>query len=139
MAAVAWVVTAIVFAIVEIASLALYAAFLALGAAAAALAAALGFGVIMQAIAFLVVAVAGIAAVRPILVRRRAPRLTSGATGMVGKSGVVVDGIAGVHEPGHVRIAGENWPAVGVDADPIPKGATVWVIEIRGSTLVVQQ
>ncbi|MDQ6691182.1 MAG: NfeD family protein [Candidatus Dormibacteraeota bacterium] len=137
--AVAWVVSAIVFAIVEVATVAFYAAFLALGAAAAAIAAALGFGPVVQALTFFVLAVAGIVTVRPLLIRRRRPRLESGAAGMIGQTAVVVDGIAGQHPAGHVRIAGESWPAVGVDDAPIAKGATVWVVEIRGSTLVVHQ
>lgn len=137
--AIAWAITAIVFAIVEVATVAFYAAFLAVGAAAAAVAAALGLGPVGEAVVFFAVAVVGIAAVRPALLRRRGPRLRSGAAGMIGQTAVVVDEIGGDHEGGHVRIGGENWPAVAIDQSPIAKGSTVWVAEIRGSTLVVHK
>lgn len=137
--AIAWVVAAIVFAIVEVATVAFYAAFLAVGAAAAAVAAALGFGSVVEAVVFFAVAVVGIAAVRPVLLRRRGPGLQSGAAGMIGQTAVVLDEIAGGQEGGHVRIGGESWPAVAIDQSPIAKGATVRVAEIRGSTLVVRQ
>jgi membrane protein implicated in regulation of membrane protease activity len=137
--AVAWVVFAIALGIAEVLSVAFYAAFLAVGALVAALAAAVGFDVIVQAIVFLVFSLLGIGVVRPFLVRTRLPRLTSGAPAMIGQSAVVVDPISGTHEPGHVRIAGERWLAVSADGAPIPQGATVYIAEIKGTTLVVHQ
>jgi membrane protein implicated in regulation of membrane protease activity len=124
-------------AVVEVASAAFYAAFLALGALAAAVAALLGADVLVQAIVFLVISGAGILLLRPALVRRRHPRVTSGALGMIGKTGLVTDPIEGEHERGHVQLAGESWPAVIADGQPIEEQATVTVVEIRGATLVV--
>ena len=134
-----WIAFALVMAVVEVASVAFYAAFLALGAIAAAVAALFGADVFVQAAVFLVIALLGILVVRPWLVRRRGPRLASGAQGMIGKTGIVVEPIKGEHVGGHVRLAGESWPAVSADDKPIPADATVTVTEIRGSTLVVQQ
>jgi membrane protein implicated in regulation of membrane protease activity len=139
MMAVAWVVLAIALAISEVVSVAFYAAFLAAGALAAALSAALGANVIIQAIVFLVVSVLGIGLLRPLVVRARLPRLSSGAPGMIGQTAIVVDAIPSSHEPGHVRIEGERWLAVSADGAPIPQGATVYIAEIKGTTLVVHQ
>jgi membrane protein implicated in regulation of membrane protease activity len=136
---VAWVAFALVMAVVEVASVAFYAAFLALGAIAAAVAALLGANVYFQAGAFLIIALGGVLVVRPALVRRRRPALVSGAQGMIGQTGVVVEPIEGEHIAGHVRLAGESWPAVSADGKPIAAEATVTVTEIRGSTLVVQK
>jgi membrane protein implicated in regulation of membrane protease activity len=57
---------------------------------------------------------------------------------MIGQTGIVIEPIKGEHLAGHVRLAGESWPAVSADGKPIPADATVTVTEIRGSTLVVQ-
>jgi membrane protein implicated in regulation of membrane protease activity len=132
-----WVVFALAMAVVEVASVAFYAVFLALGAIAASIAALAGANVYLQAGIFLVVALVGILVLRPALIRRRGPRLVSGAQGMIGQTGVVVEPIKGEHLAGHVQLAGESWPAVSADGRPIAADATVTVIEIRGSTLVV--
>jgi membrane protein implicated in regulation of membrane protease activity len=134
---IAWIAFALAMAVVEVASVAFYAAFLALGAIAAAVAALLGANVYLQAGVFLAIALVGILVVRPALVRRRAPPVVSGARGMIGQTGIVVEPIKGEHVAGHVRLAGESWPAVSADGKPIAAEETVTVIEIRGSTLVV--
>jgi membrane protein implicated in regulation of membrane protease activity len=134
---IAWIAFALGMALVEVASAAFYAAFLALGAIAAAVAALLGANVYIQAAVFLVIALVGILLVRPALIRRRGPPLVSGAQGMIGQTGIVVEPIQGEHIAGHVRLAGESWPAVSADGKPIATDATVTVTEIRGSTLVV--
>jgi membrane protein implicated in regulation of membrane protease activity len=136
---IAWIAFALAMAVVEVASVAFYAAFLALGALAATVAALLGANVFMQAATFFVIALVGILVVRPAIVRRRGPRTVSGARGMIGQTGIVVEPIEGEHVAGHVRLAGESWPAVSADGKPIAADATVTVTEIRGSTLVVQQ
>jgi membrane protein implicated in regulation of membrane protease activity len=134
---IAWIAFALAMAVVEVASVAFYAAFLALGAIAAAVAALLGANVYLQAGVFLAIALVGILVVRPALVRRRGPPVVSGARGMIGQTGIVVEPIKGEHVAGHVRFAGESWPAVSADGKPIAAEETVTVIEIRGSTLVV--
>jgi membrane protein implicated in regulation of membrane protease activity len=132
-----WIAFALAMAVVEVASVAFYAAFLALGAIAAAVAALLGANVYLQAGVFLAIALVGILVVRPALVRRRGAPVVSGARGMIGQTGIVVEPIKGEHVAGHVRLAGESWPAVSADGKPIAAEETVTVIEIRGSTLVV--
>jgi membrane protein implicated in regulation of membrane protease activity len=134
---IAWIAFALAMAVVEVASVAFYAAFLALGAIAAAVVALVGGNVYFQGGVFLVVALVGILVLRPALVRRRGPRLVSGAQGMIGQTGVVVEPIRDEHVAGHVRLGGESWPAVSADGTPIAADATVMVKEIRGSTLVV--
>jgi len=136
---IAWIAFALAMAVVEVASVAFYAAFLAVGAIAAAVAALLGANVYLQAGVFLVIALVGILVVRPALVRRRGPPVVSGAHGMIGQTGIVVEPIKGEHLAGHVRLAGESWPAVSADGKPIAADATVTVTEIRGSTLVVHK
>jgi membrane protein implicated in regulation of membrane protease activity len=136
---VAWIAAALVFAVVEIATVAFYAAFLAVGALAAALTAAFGGDVFLQAIVFLAISVIGVLAVRPAMVRRRGPGLVSGAQGMVGQTALVTDPIEGEHQRGHVEVAGEQWPAISADGKPIKAEATVTVVEIRCATLVVKR
>ena len=135
---IAWVAVALGLAVVEIATVAFYAAFLAVGAVAAALTALFGGDVFLQAIVFLAVSLIGILALRPAMVRRRGPRVVSGAQGMVGQTAVVTDPISGGRDRGHVELGGERWPAVSADGTAIKADSSVTVVEIRGATLVVK-
>lgn len=136
---IAWVLAALAFAVVEVATVAFYAAFLTIGAAAAALTALFGGDPLIQAVVFLVVSGVGIIAIRPLMLERRVARVVSGAQGMVGQSVLVTEAIKSEHERGHVVVAGETWPAVSADGQPIKADSTVTVVEIRGATLVVRK
>ena len=137
-----WIAVALLFAIGEVVTLALFAGFLALGALGAAVASFLGFGYVGQAIVFAVVSLFGIAAVRRPLMdylqQRHSPHLLSGAAAMIGQTALVVDPIGGPHNRGHVRIAGEDWPALTTDGKPVEAGVSVRVVNIRRATLVVE-
>jgi membrane protein implicated in regulation of membrane protease activity len=92
---------------------------------------------------FAAVSIGGIGIVRPVLLRhlRRgsSASVLSGAAAMLGQTAVVVDAVGGRGERGHVRIAGEDWPAVTRDGSTIEVGAPVRIAEIQGATLVVDR
>jgi membrane protein implicated in regulation of membrane protease activity len=58
---------------------------------------------------------------------------------MIGQVVLVVDAIAGPHQRGHVRVAGEDWPALTRDGRPVEAGESVRVVDIRRATLVVER
>ncbi len=136
-----WLAVALAFAVAEMSTTALYAIFIVPGALAAAVAAQLGLDLPYQVVIFAVVSLVGVVAARPPLLRylkrRRAPELLSGAEGMIGQQAPVTDDIGGPHDPGHVRVAGETWPAVSEDGSPIPAGTVVRITGLRQATLIV--
>jgi membrane protein implicated in regulation of membrane protease activity len=136
-----WVFVAIVFAIAEVMTVALFALFITIGALAAAVASLIGFHLLVQAIVFLVIGVAGIFLARPYLVERlhigRAA-LRSGAESMVGQQTVLTEPIKGNGEPGHVKIAGESWPALTDDGSALPASTPVIVTALRSTVLIVR-
>jgi membrane protein implicated in regulation of membrane protease activity len=137
-----WIAVALVFAIVEVLTVALVAGFIAVGATGAAIAAFVGGSLTDQAIVFAVVSVLGLALARhPLLAYlqdRSAPATPSGAAGMIGQTALVVDPIGDEHHRGHVRIAGEDWPALTRDGRPVEAGVAVRIVEIRLATLIVE-
>ncbi len=137
-----WIAVALVFAIAEVVTVGLFSGFAALGALGAAVAAFLGANLLEQAIVFAVVAVGGIVLLRrPLLAylqRRHSPALVSGAPGMIGQLALVVDPIQGPLHRGHVRIAGEDWPALTTDGQTVEVGTPVRVVGIQRATLVVE-
>jgi membrane protein implicated in regulation of membrane protease activity len=136
-----WLAIALAFGVGEVMTLAFYAVFLVVAALAAALASLFGVNVELQVLVFAAVSVLGVIAARPPLMSylkgRSSPLVKSGADGMVGQEAPVVDDILGAHHPGHVRIAGENWPALSENGKPIHKGSTVRVTALKQATLVV--
>jgi membrane protein implicated in regulation of membrane protease activity len=141
--AIVWLAVALVFAVVEVATTALLGGFITLGALAAAVAAFVGGDILTQAIVFAVVSMLGLViARRPLMAYLRArhgPQTLSGAYAMIGQRAVVVDPITGEHDRGHVRIAGEDWPALSRDGLPVESGAVVRVAEINKATLLVDR
>jgi membrane protein implicated in regulation of membrane protease activity len=136
-----WLAIVLAFGVGEVLTLAFYAVFPAMGAAAAAVAALMGFSFEGQVVVFAAVSVLGVVAARPPLMsylkRRQEPEMKSGAEEMIGKEAPVVEDILDAHHPGHVRLHGENWPALSENGKPIHKGSTVRVTALRQATLVV--
>ena len=138
-----WVVVALIFAVVEVATTALFAVFLVGGAIAAALVASTGQGAITQTIAFMVVSFLGILIARPWLQRRLRRRpsaeTVSGARAMIGEVANVVDLVGRFRPRGHVRILGEDWPSTSGDGSILMRGTLVRIIDIERTTLVVER
>ncbi|MFJ7418348.1 NfeD family protein [Streptomyces uncialis] len=109
------------------------------GAVASAVTAALGGGIVVQVIVFVVVSVALIAVVRPIAARQRAgrPDQATGIDALRGKQAVVterVDGSGG----GRIKLAGEIWSARALDGGQTYEvGQQVDVVEIEGATAII--
>ena len=136
-----WVIVAIAFAVAEVLTVAFFAVFITIGALGAAVVSLLGFGLLVQAIVLGVLGVAGIMIARPFLVERLhigRPALRSGADSMVGQQAVLLEPILGVGQPGHVKIAGELWPALTEDGSPVPANTLVVVTALRSTTLIVR-
>jgi membrane protein implicated in regulation of membrane protease activity len=136
-----WVIVAIAFAVAEVMTVAFFAVFITVGALAAALVSLLGFHLWVQAIVLGVIGVVGIFAARPFFMERlhigrRA--LRSGADSMVGQQALLLEPILGVGQPGHVKIAGESWPALTEDGSPLPATTPVIVTAIRSTVLIVR-
>ncbi len=136
-----WLIIAAVFILVEVTNLALYALFVAAGALAAALAAAAGGNLAIELVAFGAVTVGGVlVARRPLLAavegRRHRP-LVSGARGLIGQVGTVVQQVHGPHQPGIVRARGEDWPALSYDDEPHEPGEVVLIVDLESTRVVV--
>jgi membrane protein implicated in regulation of membrane protease activity len=140
MDSVVWIILAAVLGVAEMLTLTAALGLLSVAALAAAAAAALGGDAFAQLVSFAVVAVAGLALVRPLLRRqlrvRMGPQHRFGVAALVGRQARVVQEVTG--HAGRVRIGGEEWSARAYDETlVIPPGATVDVIQIEGATALV--
>ncbi|ASU83032.1 NfeD family protein [Nocardiopsis gilva YIM 90087] len=133
-----WLIAAVALGVAEIFTLTLSLGLLAIAALVAGIAGALGMGVVVQVVAFVVTSAAGLIIVRPIAQRhlQQPPVLRSGTDALVGRSAVVVEEVTG--ESGRIKLVGEEWSARALDEDQtIPPGIHVDVMEIEGATAVV--
>ncbi|WP_093804337.1 NfeD family protein [Streptomyces sp. Wb2n-11] len=133
-----WLIAAAVLAVAEIFTLT--AALGMLGGAALVTSgfAAVGLPLPLQFLVFTVVAVVSVVFVRPIALRQvLQPQVERfGIDALVGRPASVISEVTGLG--GRVRIDGEEWTARAYDETlVIPPGATVDVIEIRGTTALV--
>lgn len=135
-----WMVLAALLGVGEIFTLSLVLGPLAIAAAAGGLAAALGAGLVLQFVAFIVAALASLALLRPVARRHlRAPaRLRTGSAALVGSTATVVERVDA--DGGMVRLAGEVWTARPYDETVvIEPGAKVEVLQIQGATALVSE
>jgi membrane protein implicated in regulation of membrane protease activity len=133
-----WLIVAAALVGVEVFSLTFLFGPLAVAALLAALMAAIGLGAVVQLIVFAGVAVASLAAVRPIAlshVRTAIPART-GTAALVGQSALVLERVDG--NAGQVKLAGEVWSARSYDGNQsFEPGERVSVLEIQGATALV--
>nr|WP_203675240.1 MULTISPECIES: NfeD family protein [unclassified Streptomyces] len=110
----------------------------AVGAVAGAIVAALGGGIVVQVIVFVIVSVALLAVVRPIAYKHRTqrPELRTGIDALRGRQAVVLERVDG--GGGRIKLAGEIWSARALDEErSFDPGEKVDVVEIDGATAVV--
>jgi membrane protein implicated in regulation of membrane protease activity len=136
-----WVVIAALFLAAEFGHRAFYAMFVAMGAVVAAVLAVAGVSVVVQIPAFVGAAVLGLFLIRPALVRAAKTGqygLISGIKAHVGKEAILTETAGGPSHPGRIKLDGELWKAVSHDGSVIPAGTTVMILELQGTTFVIQ-
>jgi membrane protein implicated in regulation of membrane protease activity len=135
-----WLIVAVAFGVGEIATLGFFLGPFAGGALVAAVVSGAGAGAVLSWVAFLVVSLVLLAALRPVALRhlRQAPSLRTGTAALVGRTATVVERVAS--EEGCVRLEGEIWTARPYDDDQVfEAGTRVQVLEIRGATALVAE
>ena len=134
-----WAIAALGLAVGEIFTPGLF--FLgpvAVAAVVAAILALIGLSVLVQLVAFILVAIASILVLRPLARShiRMPPMLRTGTAALVGASAVVLDTVDA--NGGRVRIGGEEWSARAFVEDGVYEpGARVEVVKIEGATALV--
>jgi len=133
-----WMIAAGVLAVGEIVSLSFFMGPVAVAAIAAALAAAVGGGLAVQIVVFIVAAVASIGVLRPVARRhlKTPSQLRTGTQALVGKQAEVLERVD--RRGGQIKLAGEIWTARSYDEDDVLEAGTqAHVMKIDGATALV--
>jgi membrane protein implicated in regulation of membrane protease activity len=138
-----WFLSAIALVVAEMFTPGFWLACLAVGALAAGVTALVpGLGPAVQGITFAVGSLLSMVGLRPQLLRYF--QLTSGSgvrTGveaLLGKTGVVTERIE-PNSGGRVKVDGEDWRGASSDATVIEPGTLVTIIQVDGTTLMVEK
>src|SRR6476646_3242499 len=129
-----WVALAILAAIIEVSIPHFGVVFVSVGAVAAAVVSALGFGLPVQIIVFIVALGLSLVLLRPRLVRQLGARgVPSRTDTLMGKQGVVTHEIDASLGGGRVTVGGEDWAARA--ATTVPVGTKIRVVKADGIVL----
>ena len=133
----AWALLAIAAAVVEILTPQFGFIFVSAGAVAGALVNTFGGGLAWQLLSFAVVVTASLALLRPRMLGwlGRAPGVPSRTDPLIGKQGLVTQGINPTLGTGRVTVAGEDWAARSTSA--VAAGVDVRVVGADGIVLEV--
>lgn len=138
-----WFLLAIGLLVSEMFTAGFWLACLAVGAAVAGLVGLVpGLGFVAQGIAFAVASIVSMAGLRPRLMHyfQLGPGtdLRTGVDALLGKTGVVTERI-GPGATGRVKVEGEDWRGTSSDATVIEPGTLVTIIQVDGTTLMVEK
>ena len=139
MATTVWLVLLVGFIIAEAACpIHLISIWFAVGALAAAITAMLGGEIWLQALVFLVVSGALLAALWPFVKKVLNPHLAkTNVDSVIGTQGYVTEDINNLTANGQVKLGGMYWTARSADDRPIPAGTLVRVDHIEGVKVIV--
>lgn len=134
-----WIIAGVALLIAEIFTPGFVLACFGIGGLAAGLAAALGLGLGLQIALFTAASLAIFFGLRPAYLKHMAagPDLKTNSEALVGKRGRVIEAIVPLERRGRVQIGGEEWSAVSDDDEDIEEGATILVLGVDGSRVIV--
>ena len=133
----------IVFALLLIAEMAtagtLVSIWFSFGALAAFFVQKLGFGMIGQLVAFIIVSVALLFLTKPFVKKVKPEYVATNMDRIIDKICIVTEDIDELGTRGSVAVDGKEWSVVSVDGKTIPAGERVRIKDIKGVKLVVEK
>ena len=131
-----WLVSAVVFAIIEISTVGLVSVWFCIASIVSCIMAYFGSTVSVTFIAFVIISAILVVATRPIIKSKFAPNTQfTNADRIIGKSAVVTTEIDSLKNTGQIKVEGQIWSAK--SKGNIPAGETVVVEAIEGVKAVV--
>ncbi len=134
-----WIIAAVVLLIAEVFTPGFVLACFGIGALAGGLSAAFGMPFNGQVIIFIAASLATFFGARPFYLKHMSagPGLKTNTEALVGKRGLVIADIVPLEGRGRVKVGGEEWSAITGDETDIEDGATILIVRVDGSRVVV--
>ena len=137
-----WVIVALIFVIVEIFTSGFAVMCISFGCLFGAATSALDWDVKWQLLAFAVGTVLAFVTVRPLVYKffyKKSHEVKTNADALVGRRAIVTERIEGELHPGRVKVDGDDWKAVSLDAEPVEVGDAVEIAAINSVIVTVKK
>lgn len=138
-----WIIAALLLFIAEMFVPGFWLACVAIGSLLAGIVALLPIGLPLQVVTFAVTTLASFIGVRPFLIRHfqlgQDSGLRTNVDALLGKTGRVTERIDPAKPGGRVIVDGEDWRGASLDNLVLEPGTRVTVIQVDGTTLVVEK
>ena len=133
-----WLVSLVVFVVVEASTVTVVSVWFALGALAALITSMLNAQAWLQILVFFVVSVAFLLLLRPAVRKYFTPKLQkTNADAVIGSVGLVTEDIDNVRSCGQVKLGAMVWTARSTTGEPIPAGTLIVANRIEGVKVYV--
>lgn len=132
-----WLIMAIIFGVIELATMGLTTIWFAIGALVAMIVAMIGLGLIWQIIFFLVISTICLYYTRPIAQKYlKVGSVKTNVNSIIGCVGIVTKSIE-EHATGQCKVKGQIWTAKSYDGGSIAEQTEVKVMSVEGVKLIV--
>lgn len=133
-----WLVTMVVFIMVESSTVTMVSLWFAVGSLAALIVSLFSGPVWLQILVFLVVSGVLLAALRPLVRKYIKPKLVrTNVDSIIGVQGYVTEDIDNLAAEGRVKLGANFWSARSTDGVPIPNGSLIRVDRVEGNKVFV--
>jgi membrane protein implicated in regulation of membrane protease activity len=137
-----WVIVALVFVIVEIFTTGFAVMCISFGCLFGAAVSLFELDVKWQLLAFAVGTVLAFLTVRPLVYKffyKKGQEVKTNAEALVGRRAIVTERVGDEMHPGRVKVDGDDWKAISLDAEPIEVGDTVEIMAINSIIVTVKK
>ena len=137
-----WVIIALIFVVVEMFTTGFAVMCISFGCLFGAAASALDWDVKWQLLAFAVGTVLAFLTVRPLVYKffyKKSHEVKTNADALVGRRAIVTERIEGELHPGRVKVDGDDWKAVSLEAAPIEVGEAVEITAVNSVILTIKK
>ena len=137
-----WVIVALVFVIVEIFTTGFAVMCISFGCLFGAAVSLFELDVKWQLLAFAVGTVLAFLTVRPVVYKffyKKGQEVKTNAEALVGRRAIVTERVGDEMHPGRVKVDGDDWKAISLDAEPIEVGDTVEIMAINSIIVTVKK
>lgn len=134
-----WILVALAFGAVELATVSFFSSLFGLGALVAAASTLFIANWPLQAVVFIVASVFLVLILRPVLLKSYGKERTlTNVNRLIGQAGCVIIAIDNTQGVGQVKVQGEVWTARSLTGEPIPFDTRVEIVRIEGVRAVVK-
>ena len=137
-----WVIVALIFVIVEMFTTGFAVMCISFGCLFGAAGALLEWDIKWQLLAFAVGTVIAFLTVRPLVYKffyKKGQEVKTNVDALVGRYAVVTECVGDELHPGRVKVDGDDWKAITLDAEPIEEGGAVEVVAVNSVILTVKK